>query len=212
MKIKILIIAVAIIICFFIYKYTSKENNVLVAIGDNSCLATSIYGANGYSYNDYIISQNKALKLDNRLCFKGYNIVQILNIITSNKVFNKLPAKSLIHNAKYIIINIGFDELSSYKDLDNIKKREFLDNYTKLLHIIKENTTAKVYVIGFYPDYFKDSHNLNKELEMMCYNLGYTFINPEKALNKEEYFYNTDYYNLNELGNKKLGKLIMEFL
>lgn len=212
MKIKVLIVLIAAIICFLIYKYTNKENNILLAIGDDSCLATSIYGANGYSYNDYIVSYNKSLKLNNSLCFKGYNIAQILDIISNNKeVSNNLP-KSLIHQAKYITINIGFEELSSYKELNNIKVREFIKNYGKLLKVIRENSNAKVYVVGFYPGYFRHYKDINRYLKMLCYNTGYIFINPENVIDKQEYFYKLEYYNLNELGNKKLGKLIKEFL
>ena len=205
MKNKIILILAVALLCFIIFKITNHKKSYLLALGDSSCLASSLYGARSTSYNNYLDKHLKAT-LDDNYCKKNISVKELNEYIIHNNdyILNKLD------KAEYITLMIGFDELTSYKEVNNIIKKEFIEDYKLLLNTIKDNTKGKIIVIGFYPNYFSKTSEINKLIEMACYNLDIIFINPENIAENSSNFFNPKYYNLNKEGNKEIFRIIRE--
>ena len=207
MKTKISFIIIVIISCYIIYKLTNNSQTYVVALGDSSCLASSIYGVKGKSYN-YFLSDHLQAKLNDNFCYKNQKIADLYRIMVNN---DKQILKEL-DQANYITIMIGYDEFVSYKKISNLIKRDFLNDYNKLLTFINNNSKAKIIVIGYYQNYFQNVEEINHKLQIISENHAAIFIKPVFVTNNDTNFYNIKYYNLNEQGNKAIFNLIKEKL
>ena len=196
-----------IINCFVIYNITSNNNKNIVALGDSSCTSTSLYGAKSVSYNTYLSSYLKA-QLNDSYCQDNLFIEDLITNIKNNISINNKHILSDLDKADYITIMIGYDELTSYKDVNNIIKRDFVNNYISLLDLIRNNSKAKIYVIGFYPNYFRNYKEINRKIKNACDNRNITFINTEKINKNNTNFYNIQSYKLTGRGNLELFKII----
>ena len=207
MKKRLFLLIIPGLLCFFIYKITFKKTNYILALGDSSCLALSPNGVKTKSYNNYL-SQHLSSDLNDNHCQKNstiYNLYQkILN--NDNQILKDLD------QANYITIMVGYDELTSYKKLDNIHIRNFLDNYNNLLKSVIKNTKAKVFAIGFYGEYFNNIDELNKKLEVISVNNNAIFVDTSNIFFNNNNFYNSKNYHLNRIGNRNLFIKIKENL
>ena len=203
MKKIILIFLLAPILCFGIYKMTYKKRQLIVAFGDTSCLASSIYGVNQISYNYYLSKYLKA-SLNDAYCQKNLKVSDLYSIIKSNK--NQIL--KYLDEASYVTIMIGYDELISHKEVNNTIKKDFLETYNDLLKTIAENTKAQIIVIGFYPNYFNGVIEINSKLNNMSTNINAIFINPSSIIKNNNNFYNINCFHLNKTGNKEIFEII----
>ena len=208
MKIKLIIVVITLICCFCIYKLAFKDDSYLIAFGDSSCLAVSLYGVESASYNDYLYdflkNKGKVSKFNNEFCVKKQKIKNIIDDINNNKRLSGMSVLTLLDKAKYITIMIGYDELTSYKMVDNGIKIEFLNEYKKLLSLIKRNTKATIFLIGYYSGFFNNVEYINKHLKAYCQNNDIVFIDVSELSSNPLNFYVQNKYNLNGKGNKIL--------
>ena len=213
MKIKILII-ITTISCFLIYKIASNEPKTYVALGDSSCIAASLSNAKMTSYNnllyDYLYKKRIVNNYNDDYCYVNLNINELIENINNNSIKNSNHILSVFDQAKYITLMIGFDELTSYKKVDNIIKKDFIESYKTLVKLIKENTKANIIVIGFYPGFFNDSNTVNSQIMEVCRNNDITFIDPSNIRQNNNYLISDSNYRLNRNGSNYLFNLIRE--
>lgn len=125
---------------------------------------------------------------------------------TTEELLNSIEAQILELEPSKIFINIGSNDIGSLEN-GEYKKEKLLENYEKILNIIKEKLPkAKVYVMAYYPinnvDDFgisKEEHekmfatrtnenikNANKDVEILAKKLNCEFINVNNGLENSD--------------------------
>ncbi len=197
------------ILCFFVYKISFKEKNTLVALGDSFCLAKTKYGARITNYNYYLGRYLKAT-INDDFCSQNYKASELLSDIINNKTINNKTILNTLDNAKYITLMIGLDELTTYKIVDNVLKKEFISNYSRLLKLLNDNTKATIIVIGFLPNYFQNYLEINKKIENMCKNLNIIYVDSSTLVQNSQNFFDSKTPILSKFGNHNMYRLIKE--
>ena len=65
-------------------------------------------------------------------------------------------------------------------------------------------TNAKIFVIGYYPNYFKEAIEINKKIQIIVENRNLIFIDIKELSQNESLFYDIKKSNLNIEGHKKI--------
>ena len=200
MKTKIIIMLITAVSCFFIYKFSFRPEKIYTVLGDSFCDASTVGGLRITSYNNllfnYLNELNKFSSYNDDYCQRNLSIEELTNLINNNNSINKRHIQNVLDNSTYITIAIGVDEISSYKKFANIKQKEFLDNYDKLLKLVGKYSKGKVIVIGFYSNKFKE---LNSKLKQICLNNNAKYIDISLI---GLYFPNYSFKNSNKLNNQ----------
>ena len=216
MKKVISIFIIAIILCIVTYNITKNPKKNILALGDGICLANSIYDVEWHSFNHYIKDYYHEKKLLNyfndEFCKSNLTLKELNTIILENKQINKQSIQYLLDNADLLTIAIGFDELKSHSKLTNQIKKDFLNDYAILISNIMDMTNAKILVIGYYPNYFKDAIEISKKLQAIVENRNLDYINIEEVSKNKEYFYDINQSNLNIKGHKEIFNKLVPYL
>ena len=182
----VLIILVCGIIAYLIYLFTNSNLKNITIFEDKD-----------YFYNYYIkkyYKDNKKLKKYNRFINEKYNVKDLYYDIVNNIYLkdNKMYIKQLLNKSNVIIINIGnmeLNNLSELKVLDTYSLRNYILEYDKLVNIIKENTDAKIVIIGINESINIDKTTtiiINSELSNLCNKYKLLFINPNIIKSDED--------------------------
>lgn len=224
-KYKILIIVLlSIILAYLIFILNKSEKINIVAIGDGVSSGETSFNIDGISYNDYIKDY-----FDNKKLLKNYNsdysnenykIKDLINDLDNNELDKsaKKYIKQIFHKANLITLSIGEEELvklSITKDLDIKYINEFINNYDKLISIIKNISDAKIVVIGFYENKYLDKSNviiLNSELSNLVKKYDLVFINISDLMLNKDYYVNKDSFYFNYKGHKEIASMIINSL
>ena len=217
----ILIIFISIVFAYLIYFFNKEDKIYLVSFGDGVSSGETAYNIDGISYNDYLkeyFYSKKLLKEYNSFFTKkNYQISNFISDIEQNIKDEKKDKylKQIIHKANIITINFGEDELSKLSitnDLTEEKIKEFINNYDKLLSIIKEITEAKVIVIGLYENEYLNKTNtiiLNSEISNIVNKHEYIFINIADILLNKEYYLNKNSYYFSYKAHELIAEIII---
>ncbi|MBQ9834413.1 MAG: hypothetical protein IJO33_04410 [Bacilli bacterium] len=216
MKKVISVFIMAIVLCIFTYNITKNPKKNILALGDGLCLANSIYDVESHSYNHYIKDYYYEKKLLNNFndefCKTNLSVRELNALILENKQINNQSIQYLLDNADVLTLAIGFDELKSYAKLTNQIKKDFLNDYAILISNIMDMTNAKILVIGYYPNYFKDALEISKKIQAIVVTRNLDFINIEDVSKNKEFFYDIKQSNLNIKGHKQIFNKIEDYL
>lgn len=220
----LIIILISASLTYLIYFFNKTEKINLVAIGDGISSGETSFNIDGISYNDYLkeyFENKKLLKnYNNDYSYKNYKIKELINDLNSNDLdeYEKKYIKQIFHNANLITICIGEEELvklSITKDLNLKYIKEFINDYDKLINIIKEISDSKIILIGFYENRYLDKTNvilLNSELSNIASKYDITFINISDLMLNKDYYVNKDSFYFNYKGHKEIASLIVNSL
>ena len=224
-KYKILIIILlSVVLAYLIFIFNKSEKLNIMAIGDGISSGETSFNIDGISYNDYIkdyFDNKKLLKNYNSdYSYENYKIKDLINDLDNNELDKsaKKYIKQIFHKANLITIAIGEEELvklSMTKDLDIKYINEFINNYDKLISIIKNISDAKIVVIGFYENKYLDKSNviiLNSELSNLVKKYDLVFINISDLLLNKDYYANQDSFYFNYKGHKEIARMIINSL
>ncbi len=215
MKKKIIIITIiSIILTFIIYFYTKNDEINLVSLGDSVSLGMTPYNIEGLSYNDYLkeyLKNSHKLKnyihefSENNITIKEliYEIKENKSIIIKNK---KIEIQRAISEADILTIAIGMDEISKNKITTKIRN-EFYDDLNELLSIIKVLNDNKVIVLSHYKTNYQDDLSLSKInaiIRDITITNNFIYIDINKILQNEKYYFDKNKYYINYLGNKRI--------
>lgn len=208
MKKVTIVFFIAIILCALTYNITKNPKKNILALGDGLCLANSIYNVEGYSFNHYIKDYYYEKKLLNSFnddfCKSNITVKELNSLILENQQLNKQSIQYLLDNADVLTLAIGFDELKSHSKITNQIKKDFLHDYSILINNIMNISNAKILVIGYYPNYFKDATEISKKLQAFVENKNLEFINIEEISKNQNNFYDLRQSNLNINGHKEI--------
>ena len=209
----------------YIIYFTNHQSKInLVVLGDGIASGETSFSIDGISFNDYIkenFANRKILNTYNsNYAFKNYKIADLIADINENdiKKDNMLFLKQIIHKADILTICIGEEELiktAITKDLDVSYLKKYLNQYDNLLFLIRENTEAKVFIIGFYENSYLDKSNviiLNSELANLTKKYNTVFININDLLLNKEYFSSNESFYFNYKGHEKIAEMIINSL
>lgn len=217
----ILIIFCSIIITYFIYIFYKEDKIYLVSLGDGISSGETSYNIDGISYNDYLreyYEEKNILKNYNfNFSKKNYTLTELINDIENNVLDDKtnLYIKQELHKANIITISIGMDELSKLEmtnDLDIEYLKKFINNYDKLINMLKEITNAKLLIIGYYENMFLNKSNvimLNSEISNISLKYNETFINISDLMMNKDYFLNNKSYYFSYKGHEIIKEIII---
>jgi len=220
----ILIIGISIIFAYFIYLFNKEDKIYLISFGDGVASGETSYNIDGISYNDYIKEYFYSKKLlkeyNSSFSKKNYTLNNLINDIENNIKDEKIDKyiKQIIHKANIITINFGEDEITKLaitNDLTEEKLKEFINNYDKLLGIIKELTESKVVVIGLYENDYLNKTNtiiLNSEIANIVNQYEYTFVNISDLLKDKEYYLNKNSYYFSYKAHEIIAEIIIHSL
>ena len=216
---KLLIIILISSVFTYIIFFINRSNKIsLVAIGDGISSGETSFNIDGVSYNDYLkdyfYNKNLLKKFNNNYSYKNYKLKDILNDVNNNS--NKI--NQILHYADIITISFGEEELTKLaitKDLDLNYIKEFIDNYDKLLNIIKNISDSKIILVGLYENSYLDNSKIiiiNSELSNIANKYNITFINISDLLLDKDYYVSKDNFYFNYKGHKEIAKLIINSL
>ena len=209
MKKKIIIITIiSIILTFIIYFYTKNDEINLVSLGDSVSLGMTPYNIEGLSYNDYLKEYLKnSHKLKNYIHEFSENNITIKELISISQMKKeKIEIQRAISEADILTIAIGMDEISKNKITTKIRN-EFYDDLNELLSIIKVLNDNKVIVLSHYKTNYQDDLSLSKInaiIRDITITNNFIYIDINKILQNEKYYFDKNKYYINYLGNKRI--------
>lgn len=218
----LIIILISSILTYLIYFFNKDEKIKLVALGDGIASGETSYNIDGISYNDYLKEyfedSNQLKNYSSDYSIKNYKLDELIQDIKSNKTKNeKLNINQLLNKADIITISIGEEELvklSITKDLNKEKILSFIKKFDELLKIIKKESDATIFVIGFYENKHlskSDAIILNSELANIALKYKVNFINIMDIMLDNEYLDVNEYY-FNYKGHKVIANMILNSL
>ena len=220
----LIIILLSISLAYLIYFFNRNEKINIVAIGDGISSGETSFNIDGISYNDYIkdyFDNKKLLKNYNSdYSYKNYKLKELINDLDNNDLDKeeKIYIKQIFHKANIITIAIGEEELvklSITKDLDLKYINEFINNYDKLLSIMKNISDAKIVMVGFYENKYLDKSNviiLNSELANLAKKYNLIFINISDLMLNKDFYVDEDSFYFNYKGHKEIASMIINSL
>ncbi len=217
-----IIILISSLLTYFIYFANKEEKLSIVAFGDGIATGETSYNIDGISYNDYIkeyYDSKKVLKNFNSYTKKNYKVKDLINDIKNNINDTKtLRIQQNIHKANLITLGIGEEEIvksAITNDLEDEYITHFLKEYDDLLFILRDLSDAKIFIIGFYENYYLDKSKviiLNSELANLALKYDCIFINiSDLMLNKEYYLTDKTFY-FNYKGHQAIAEMIVHSL
>ena len=216
-----MIITISFFFLYFIYFLNHKTKINIMVIGDGIASGETSFLIDGLSYNDYLkeyfINKKSLNKYNDTYAYKNYKISNLINDIKTNdlKEFLNLHINQIIHQSDIITIGIGEEELVKLaitNDLDITYLKQHIQEYDKLLYLLKENTEATIVIVGFYENKYLDKSNiiiLNSELANIASKYNAIFINISDLLLNKDYFVDDNSYYFNYKGHEKIAEMII---
>ncbi len=159
----ILIITIGFMLSVLLYFKLNKKNDYVLFMGD-SLLINDIY------INDL----NNELQFEKYKTKKDYLIENITtselnHLIINNATLVNKPIQADIHNAKYIILSIGYDEITKGSNV-----RIYLYNLENIIKTIKRINKGNIYLVGMPNKY----HDINYWLRNIAtkYKVGFLTV------------------------------------
>ena len=220
----IIIILISIILTYFIYFFNFEHKINLVVIGDGIASGETPFNIDGISYNDYLkdyLESNHLLKnYNDSYAKKNYKLKELVEDIEENKLNrkNKLFVQQILHKANLITINIGEEELvklAMTKDLNTETIKDFIDNYERLIYLLKDVSEARIVLISLYENRYLDKSNtiiINSELANIANKYDITIININDLMLNETYYLNKQSFYFNYRGHQEIAKIIVHSL
>jgi len=220
----ILIIFISVVLAYFIYFFNIEDKIYLVSLGDGVASGETAYNIDGISYNDYLKEYFYSKKLlknyNSSFAKKNYQLDNLISDLENNIIDNEnnLYIKQILHKGSIITLSIGEDEftkLSMTKDLSEEYIKEYLNNYDKLLKIIKEVSEAKVIIIGLYENNYLDKSRviiLNSEIANIASKYDAIFINVADLMLNKDYYLNKNSYYFSYKGHETIAEIIIHSL
>ncbi len=204
---KIIIILFLFLLCYschYIYKKTEKTAINIASIGDSISI-------------DKYLNKEKVV-YDVTFTNNDYCIIDILNIIESNKEINNKNIHQVLAKTDILIISIGMNDI--YYTLNNETKdiyihlNSIISNYDKILNTINKYTYKQVIILGYYNITNKQNDiftYINYKLKTLSNKYNYTYIDLNKLFHNNKQILKTeDNYYLNDIGIKQINKIILE--
>ena len=206
MKLKILVIFLALIFSFIIYDVTLTNRKSILMLGDNHLTNNEYKTYDKYLYDDLkndVVFFNELFTLDKN------NYKDILNDIKNNKYVvsknKKIYLNQLISKSNIIILNANNEEyFNKCNKSDSILKeydKKIYDDLNNLINVINKISTAKIIIIGNYC-INKDNNNLNKLYK------NYNYINMFDLTKNKENISSFKTFKLSNNGNYELYKSV----
>lgn len=215
----IIIILISGILTYLIYFFNTDKKIKLVALGDGIASGETSYSIDGISFNDYLKEyfedSTKLKKYSNDYALKNYKINDLITDIKNNNVKNnKLNINQLLNKADIITIAIGEEELVKLSITNDLKEENiinFIQNFDELLNLIKKESDANIFVIGYYENKYLSKSDiiiLNSELSNLTLKYKVNFINIMDIMTSTEYLDKNEYY-FNYKGHKVIADMIL---
>lgn len=208
MKIKkILVISITIFLVFLIYLATLDKKVYLVSLSTNSSfdLLNTVDDKKDYNkiINKYLNKKEKLEKNINSFVDSKDRITDIIDKIQDNYFVNIKGKKQTIKNAlikaDLLTVDIGINELQSMLLLKNNTINEIyeyidelIDDYEKLLKILREYCKEDIVVIGYYSsdyNYEKYINYFNKKLNEIVKENNIIFIDTNEMYENKNLSY-----------------------
>lgn len=217
----ILITLIGGILSIIIYVFTQNNEITIMSIGDGLSSGETPYGIEGYSFNDYLKEDYLTThKLNNYIEYASRNktIKELIYEIKENKEITlkneKIEIKQAINKADILTIAIGMDELANNKITSKIKN-EYLHDLEELFSMINLLNKNKVVIISLYTWGKNDLltiEKLNASVRDIALTNNFEFVDINKILMNEEYFFQKNSYYINYLGHKRIYEEIKKVL
>lgn len=217
----ILITLLSGILSIIIYVFTQNNEIIIMSIGDGLSSGETPYGIEGYSFNDYLKEDYLTIhKLNNYIEYasRDKTIKELIYEIKENKEITlkneKIEIKQAINKADILTIAIGMDELANNKITSKIKN-EYLHDLEELFSMINLLNKNKVVIISLYTWEKNDLltiEKLNASVRDIALTNNFEFVDINKILMNEEYFFQKNSYYINYLGHKRIYEEIKKVL
>ena len=217
----ILITLIGGILSIIIYVFTQNNEITIMSIGDGLSSGETPYGIEGYSFNDYLKEDYLTIhKLNNYIEYasRDKTIKELIYEIKENKEITlkneKIEIKQAINKADILTIAIGMDELANNKITSKIKN-EYLHDLEELFSMINLLNKNKVVIISLYTWGKNDLltiEKLNASVRDIALTNNFEFVDINKILMNEEYFFQKNSYYINYLGHKRIYEEIKKVL
>jgi len=225
MKKKILmIILLGFIGTILIYKTNKKDEIFFLSLGDGLASGMTAYNIDGYNYNDYIRDElEKKDKLDqfiHEFTTPYQSIENLITCIENNYLKEEinLTIQQALAKAHLLTIGIGLDELanSSLKShLTSKEKEDYKKDMKKLMKLIRNFNTGKIYLLGIYKAYNlkeEDIQEINDAIKEIAIENQAIYIDISNLATNPDYFLLNSSYYLNYKGHKEISKQILSSL
>lgn len=209
------------ILSIIIYVFTQNNEITIMSIGDGLSSGETPYGIEGYSFNDYLKEDYLTIhKLNNYIEYasRDKTIKELIYEIKENKEITlkneKIEIKQAINKADILTIAIGMDELANNKITSKIKN-EYLHDLEELFSMINLLNKNKVVIISLYTWEKNDLltiEKLNASVRDIALTNNFEFVDINKILMNEEYFFQKNSYYINYLGHKRIYEEIKKVL
>ena len=209
------------ILSSIIYFFTQNNEITIMSIGDGLSSGETPYGIEGYSFNDYLKEDYLTIhKLNNYIEYasRDKTIKELIYEIKENKEITlkneKIEIKQAINKADILTIAIGMDELANNKITSKIKN-EYLHDLEELFSMINLLNKNKVVIISLYTWEKNDLltiEKLNASVRDIALTNNFEFVDINKILMNEEYFFQKNSYYINYLGHKRIYEEIKKVL
>ena len=217
----ILITLIGGILSIIIYVFTQNNEITIMSIGDGLSSGETPYGIEGYSFNDYLKEDYLTIhKLNNYIEYasRDKTIKELIYEIKENKEITlkneKIEIKQAINKADILTIAIGMDELANNKITSKIKN-EYLHDLEELFSMINLLNKNKIVIISLYTWEKNDLltiEKLNASVRDIALTNNFEFVDINKILMNEEYFFQKNSYYINYLGHKRIYEEIKKVL
>ena len=209
------------ILSSIIYFFTQNNEITIMSIGDGLSSGETPYGIEGYSFNDYLKEDYLTIhKLNNYIEYasRDKTIKELIYEIKENKEITlkneKIEIKQAINKADILTIAIGMDELANNKITSKIKN-EYLHDLEELFSMINLLNKNKIVIISLYTWEKNDLltiEKLNASVRDIALTNNFEFVDINKILMNEEYFFQKNSYYINYLGHKRIYEEIKKVL
>ena len=209
------------ILSIIIYVFTQNNEIIIMSIGDGLSSGETPYGIEGYSFNDYLKEDYLTIhKLNNYIEYasRDKTIKELIYEIKENKEITlkneKIEIKQAINKADILTIAIGMDELANNKITSKIKN-EYLHDLEELFSMINLLNKNKVVIISLYTWGKNDLltiEKLNASVRDIALTNNFEFVDINKILMNEQYFFQKNSYYINYLGHKRIYEEIKKVL
>lgn len=217
MKKLIVIFGIGALIAILIYKITVINKIDVLVVGDSVATGDTLYGNSGVSFNLFLKDYLK----DKRL--RHYNINYTQNNKTlkdfyyelnQNEEINEKHLQNLVKDSDIIIIALGQDELvnnSNINNLKNINRKNFYQDYQKVLIKIREITQNPIYLVGYYGNTINQLNEIEKSIKVIAQNQNCQYISISNLITTDDYVDST-FIHLNHKGHRKIFEQIKKEL
>ena len=205
MKMKIIAVLIFFtIVLVFSYSKTNKDEINYTILGDKELFSNNIISKN---FTDLIYDE---LQKEKNFGFYSQDfikddirIIDVINQIQDNEEIDNISVQNILKKTNLLILSVGSNEINYKLSKTDINENtdkiiynyldEVLNDYIKLLNIIKKYTNENIIVLGYYNDTNNINNNkyydyINKRIEKYTKNNNIQFINLFNILNK-----NNDY-------------------